>query len=239
MEVHVGCEIDREGQVMAWVAELPGCYARGRNLDEALEKVPLAVYEFCAWLDAHGEDLSSPGPVTIVAVEQVEVTTDLGKAESSAWFSFDRELPAGAAKLAVRAAQYARSDLLDLVPTLHDDMRGIRLEGVTRTLEQTLDHLILADVWHVIRTLPPNTTEGRDYLLRAVRDACLPLLVRAADEGDNGHMAFYPSLTRRTDPGEEWSGAKVLRRYVWHDRVHYRHLKRLNDDLQPQEMPPV
>lgn len=237
MEVHVGCEIDREGRAMAWVAELPGCYARGADMQEALDKVPLAVYEFCAWLDAHGEDLRPPGPVRIVAVEQVDVTTDLGKAESSAWFSFDRKLAPEAAKLAVRAAQYARSDLLDLVPALHEDMRGIRLEGVTRTVEQTLDHMILADVWHIIRTLAPDTMEGRDYLLRAVRDACIPLLVRTAEE-DSGQVSVYSSVTRSPDPGEAWSGAKVLRRYVWHDRVHYRHLKRLNDDLQ-QAAPPV
>lgn len=229
MDVQVGVEVDGQGQSMAWVAELPGCYARGRTPQEALDKVPLAVFEFCVWLRTHGEELDGPGAVSLAPPETVRVASDLGQAESTALFAFDRMPPAGAAALALRAAQYARADLLEMLPRLHPDMMNLRLEGANRSLVQTLDHLILTDVWYALRAATPDNVETRAYLLSVLRDAILPLLAQAVDATD-------PSVSQYRDPSQPepdqgWTPFKALRRLVWHDRVHYRHLSRHNERL--------
>lgn len=230
MDIQVGVEVDDKGQAMAWVAELPGCYARGRTAQEALDKIPLAVYEFFVWLRAHGEELDGPGAVVASAPETVRVASDLGQAESTALFAFDRLPPAGAAALALRAAQYARADLLEMLPRLHPDMLNLRLEGANRSLVQTLDHLVLTDVWYALRAARPDNLETRVYLLSVLRDAILPLLAQAVDAAD-------PSVSQDRDPNhgepnQGWTPFKALRRLVWHDRVHYRQLSRHNERLR-------
>ncbi|MGC8488353.1 MAG: type II toxin-antitoxin system HicB family antitoxin [Clostridia bacterium] len=235
MIVHVGVEVDRMGQAMAWVAELPGCYARGRTSQEAVAKIPLAVEEYCVWLRAHGEELQSPGTVEVAALESVQVESDLGLGLSSGLFSFDRQpVEQSVSALALRAASYARADLMSLVIGLGPTAPSEPLEGTTRTLAQTLDHLVVTDLWYAIRLLPPNALEERAYLLSAIRDACLPAMAEWADESEPATPHTYPSLTLDRDvealPGESaseaWTGYKVLRRYVWHDRLHYRALMR-------------
>lgn len=230
MQVHVGIEVDAQGQAMAWVGELPGCYTRGRTASIALEKIPLAVYEYCVWLQAHGEEMAPPGEVKIVDVQTVLVTSDLGQAESQGLFQFDLVPAPGMSSLAMRAAHYARADLLDLLPQLGPGLSAPPLEGTNRSISQTLDHILLADLWYAIRLLPPDSLEGRDYLLRAVRDACVPAMAEWAEDDAAPapvHVYTQHSLEsdREPDP-ESWTGYKALRRYVWHDRLHYRNLSR-------------
>jgi predicted RNase H-like HicB family nuclease len=230
LKVQVGVEVDPLGQAMAWVAELPGCYARGRTAALALEKVPLAVYEYCAWLRSHGEELETVGPVDVVATETVAVRSNLGQAESTALFSFDETPVAGTPLLALRAAQYARADILDLLPRLHPAMLNLTLEGANRTLAQTLDHVILTDVWYTLRTLRPDQVDERVFLLSSLRDATLPVWAEAADHQEPSEVSQYAD-PNRAEPDQGWTRYKALRRLVWHDRLHYRQLARYNDRL--------
>lgn len=235
MIVNVGVEVDPKGQAMAWVAELPGCYARGRTTQEAVAKIPLAVEEYAVWLRAHGEEIEPPGLVEVGEVETVAVQSDLGQGLSSGLFAFDQApVDPGVSALALRAAAYARADLMSLVIGLGPTAPSDPLEGTTRTLAETLDHIIVTDLWYAIRLLSPNALEERAYLLSAIRDACLPAMAEWADESGPVEAHTYPSLTLDRDaevpPGEAgregWTGYKVLRRYVWHDRLHYRALVR-------------
>lgn len=235
MKVNLGVEVDPKGQAMAWVAELPGCYARGRTAREALEKISLAVDEYCVWLRAHGEEMDPPGAVEVAGVETVQVDSDLGQGLSSGLFAFDQApVDPGVAALALRAASYARADLMSLVVGLGPTAPSEPLEGTARTLAQTLDHMVVTDLWYAIRLLPPNALEERAYLLSAIRDACLPAMAEWADESAHVEPYLYPSLTLPSDAegdpaqagSEGWTGYKVLRRYVWHDRLHYRALMR-------------
>ncbi len=235
VKVNLGVEVDPKGQAMAWVAELPGCYARGRTAREALEKISLAVDEYCVWLRAHGEEMDPPGAVEVAGVETVQVDSDLGQGLSSGLFAFDQApVDPGVAALALRAASYARADLMSLVVGLGPTAPSEPLEGTARTLAQTLDHMVVTDLWYAIRLLPPNALEERAYLLSAIRDACLPAMAEWADESAHVEPHLYPSLTLPSDAeadpaqagSEGWTGYKVLRRYVWHDRLHYRALMR-------------
>jgi predicted RNase H-like HicB family nuclease len=231
VKVHVGVEVDDLGQAMAWAAELPGCYARGRTEAEAVQKIPLAVYEFCAWLRAHGEEIDPPGHVEVGSTEVVRVSSDLGQAESTALFSFDRVPVPGTPLIALRAAQYARADLLEMLPALHPDMRSMTLEGTSRSLAQTLDHLILTDVWYALRALTPDQIEARAFFLSTLRDAMLPALAHAADSDGPAEVSQYQD-PNHPEPDQQWTRFKALRRFVWHDRVHYRQLARQNDRLR-------
>jgi predicted RNase H-like HicB family nuclease len=226
VQVHVGLEVDPRGQAMAWVAELPGCYARGRTAAAALEKIPLAVYEYCVWLAAHGEPIDPPGEVEIVEVERVAVTSDLGQALSQGFFRFDRDpVSAQAPRLALTAMQHARRDLLELLPHVRNRRPDPREEPV-RSLPELLDHVLLMDLWLALRALQPEDVEARAYLLETLRDILLPLLEEAAEA--SGPAREYTARTLPVEDHERWTGFKALRRTVWHDRVHYRQLKRLD-----------
>ncbi len=116
-----------------------------------------------------------------------------------------------------------------MLPRLHPDMLNLRLEGANRSLVQTLDHLILTDVWYALRSATPNNVEARIYLLSVLRDAILPLLAQAVDAADP-FVSQYAD-PNRAEPDQGWTPFKALRRLVWHDRLHYRQLSRHNERL--------
>lgn len=61
---------------MAWVLDYPGCFAFGHTEREVLARIPQAVREYFAWLDAHGIPAAGPGvPEDFQVVEIFEVYT--------------------------------------------------------------------------------------------------------------------------------------------------------------------
>lgn len=48
-------EIAGDGRCMAHVPDLPGCFVRASDRDEALRRLPDAIGDYHAWLRRHGE----------------------------------------------------------------------------------------------------------------------------------------------------------------------------------------
>ncbi len=54
MSFRVGIENNNEGiRSMAWALEYPGCYAYGRDEQEARSNLPAAMRAYSDWLAAH------------------------------------------------------------------------------------------------------------------------------------------------------------------------------------------
>ena len=57
--VFVETDLDADGTVAAYAAELPGCATYATSPDDAVAKIPRRVTEFVAWLTQHGDPMPS------------------------------------------------------------------------------------------------------------------------------------------------------------------------------------
>jgi predicted RNase H-like HicB family nuclease len=72
MTYSVTVERGSDGSCLAWVHELPGCFARGASRDEVEARLPDAIRSFVGWLRAAGERVDAEADIDIVVVEEVE-----------------------------------------------------------------------------------------------------------------------------------------------------------------------
>lgn len=52
-------EVRDDGRTMGHVLDLPGCFNKAPNQDEAIAKLREAIREYRSWLSRHGEEVTS------------------------------------------------------------------------------------------------------------------------------------------------------------------------------------
>ena len=216
MEVHLGIEDMELGNWVAWVFEFPGCYARGSVREEAINSAPNAIQELVTRLDRSelARDIDRP-PFDMTIAEEFRAFHSSPDYIVNAFFDNDR-LP-----LTDSDIDYARcllslnrSDLMALWLKLSDcdldrDIPG-EIQGNIRGI---LRHIGTAEWWYWDRLGLAFPREERpnelSELLSKLREFTLQHL---------------PELVGRTltttCSGEQWSPRKLLRRTIWHERVH-------------------
>ncbi|MEK7786613.1 MAG: DinB family protein [Chloroflexota bacterium] len=207
---------EMEGRWIAFIAELPGCFASDADQSAALAKVPPAMADYFAWLRAHGEAI--PDELIQTQVDEIHRAwnseTDY---EVNAFFAVDRPpLTPDEIARALRLLEWSRADLLTSVEGLSPDVLARPVEGEWSILG-ILNHVGRAEWWYLDRlsqSFPreelPQDLFSRLEKIRAHFRMILPML--AGDE-------------RLTEPAHErWSPRKMLRRALWHERDHTDHI---------------
>jgi hypothetical protein len=212
----------------AWVLDLPGCRAIGRDLNEALGLLPVVIAEHTAWLQAHGEQLDVAGNPSFKVVEEVAADGEFCfEADGEAFSTEELET-------ALRHSNYAFADLTALAARLPDvvlDWRppasAVKIDNIypdVRSIREMLAHASSSggffsrnvgdDAW-----TPPPATETD---IGAVRRAGLERLRTLSDRERS-------TVYRRPDPrrgGEAaWSARKVVRRLINHERFHTKEIE--------------
>ncbi|MCL6522071.1 MAG: type II toxin-antitoxin system HicB family antitoxin [Firmicutes bacterium] len=227
-EVRVGVEVDPRGRALAWVREWPGCTSHGESEREALERVPQALQEFWAWLNGHG-DPEAPPPdteVRIGAVERSPVESDLREADSEGFFSFDSEpLEPRLLARAKRFRAYARADALALLAELGEEDLRHPVGRSGRTVGATFDHMAIVDLWYAQRAGVPASAEWQAFLLTALGELADGWVHRRL-EADPVTVRLFPPDVWGDGRAERWTPQKTLRRFVWHDLLHLRAIRR-------------
>jgi predicted RNase H-like HicB family nuclease/uncharacterized damage-inducible protein DinB len=217
-----------DGRCMAHVLSLPGCITRTLYREEALRQLPDAIREYHAWLRQHNEP--SPSEEEPLEIEIVEESTGFGPfdpGDAAALFSPDRE-PVTPEEMDgyFRLLAHTRTDLLDLVCDLQDEILDRLLEPHSFSLRRLLRHIGSAEEWYVSRLVPPETLphewENDEALpifefLEMERRTAIARLRQWTDRERS--EIFYP--TSWTDhPHEPWTARKALRRFLEHEREH-------------------
>lgn len=206
------------GDSLIYAENFPGAYGRGASKEEALAKLPGEVRAWLRWAGwDRGEDL------TTVVVQEKASALKICDADSDV--IFDAERPPmrleeyGALKaLALKSA----GDFLALYSAVPDkdasalSARESFYGPIPRTAEEMYRH-----------------TKGvNDYYFGEIG-------VKAPWEGSmlEDRAAGFAALEAQPDflnkpvylgsYGEEWSLRKVLRRFLWHDRIHARAMYRM------------
>lgn len=227
--IHVGVEVDEAGLAMAWVQEYVGCTSHGRSREEAVRLVPDALRSFWSWLREHGEPDVPEDDEEIVISEVVtcRVGSRLVDGDSEGFFSFDQApVVPSEFERALRFMAYARSDVVALAQDLGDGLhRVVGRSG--RSVGATLGHLAFADLWYAQRVGRVLDGTWETYLLDRLRNISVDWLQHSFLEEGRGDMSFVtPDAWGGTGREETWTLAKALRRYVWHDLIHMRAMRR-------------
>jgi predicted RNase H-like HicB family nuclease len=223
MKLRIGL-VALHSQLHAWVLDLPGCLAGGRDVDEIARMLPLAVAEHVAWLRRHGEAIDE--------LEGWQIAETIDAADRPD-FLFDADrTPLGSAELETLIArmQYARADLLGAVRDLPDAILDWEPPASAfGTFDPWApDVKSIRDVVRHVLQLEAYYRDGlRDGEARGIfedvadaaseRERTVAVLRSLSDE-ERGRV-YRPLRPSQAVP-EEWTVRKVLRRIISHERAH-------------------
>jgi hypothetical protein len=229
--IRVGVENNMDGHSLAWALDYMGCFANGTDGKEALLKIPLAMRDFRNWMLKHDND-SWLRDLKGVEVQQEEafecyfIDKDYHPAkdgyEVDAWFQDDwRPLTKLVIERGLKILAWSREDLLKLVSPLSPEILDRTHPKERWSIRGILGHIGGAEHWYMQR-LDRAGMNGWDLpkdefmKLKVVRGKLNEIL--PALEG------VEQVLGRE---GEFWSPRKMLRRAIWHELDHIKHIQKL------------
>lgn len=206
------------GDTLLYAVDHIGAYTRGETLEAAIQKMPA---EICAYRKWRGEKADTVMEVTIVGEKSSELM--IRDADSDVLFESERapltaEEYAKLKALALRSAQ----DFLALYESVPDKnaaaapARETFYGKVPRTAEEMYVHTKNVNTYYFSEIHVDADNGGSIY---ACRKRGFEALESRPDYLQNA--VFHGSY------GEDWSLRKVLRRFIWHDRIHARAMYRM------------
>ena len=206
------------GDTLLYAVDHIGAYTRGETLEAAIQKMPA---EICAYRKWRGEKADTVMEVTIVGEKSSELT--IRDADSDVLFESERA-PLTAVEyaklkaLALRSAQDFLA-LYESVPGKNAAAAPARKTfygKVPRTAEEMYVHTKNVNTYYFSEIHVDADNDGSIY---ACRKRGFEALESRPDYLQNA--VFHGSY------GEDWSLRKVLRRFIWHDRIHARAMYRM------------
>lgn len=216
MHIDAICETNGKGWLI-WAAQCPGAFARGATENEALAKLPGDVRRFLRWAGEPAGDITvTPGAPIESGLHTEDADSDLLLEADCAPMT---EADYAAAKLLVLKSAHDFCTLFESIPNPDISPRAPRTSFYGPVPRQCLQ-TVGVEVGHVFKR---NAEGGHVIGRRAVR--VVIHLARRARIEDREEL-----LTGRicTAPdGERWTLRKLLRRFLWHDRIHARAMWRM------------
>lgn len=217
--VSVALETNGKGFI-GYVEELPGAYVRGATEDEALSKVPSEVEAYLRWLQVKRgggfETFVTQRHVSSLAVEDAdnEILLDVdrqGMLEEESDHLIHLVECSGETFLRT----YSAAKLKDWVDT--ERIRRTFYGERPCSIQSIFDHVNGTQYYYLSRMNIPFDDTERDFA--KVRRLCVRRLMEVHETGGSGQV-------RHIDD-EYWTLKKVLRRFIWHDRIHGKAIVRI------------
>lgn len=219
IENNIIVEYNNAGYLM-FSASFPGAYTRGKELEEALSKFPREIKIYCKWA---GVDYSETDLVESAIVQSKKSELQINEADSDVIFLSEQapysEQEYELAKSRVLKSAYDFQTLYDSIPDKERTLLKERTSfygAVPRTAKEMYDHTSSVTSYYAgeigvkIDNLD-NIFKNRIRTIKTIEDK------------DNymENEIFLGSY------GEQWSLKKVLRRFIWHDRIHAKAMYRM------------
>lgn len=217
MRIH--CVWEHSGEdTLLWAGNLPGVCARGAGLEEALEKLPREAACFLRW-----QGRAVPEELVPVVVQEKASTLQVRDADSDVLFDSEtgplaREEYEALRELCLRSA----GDFLALYRSVPDPDRSVLparetfYGPVPRTAREMYEHTKNVNSYY-FGEIGVEADDGGSIL--DCRRRGFALLEAGA--------GFLDNPVREGSYGESWSLKKLLRRFLWHDRIHARAMYRM------------
>jgi uncharacterized damage-inducible protein DinB len=208
---------------IAWALDLPACYCSATTRADAVTLAPKKIVEYFAWLCKHERSL--PIVSESIEVQVVETFHSWASREDpdyivNAFFEDDRR-PLGywEVEIALRLLDWTRQDLLGVLESITPEKLTKINPGETRgSIAGILNHVAIAENWYfgqlgLGKGDLPSDPFGKIEYVRANTRAQLFKLI-----GDERVIQNCDEL---------WSGRKIVRRTLWHERDHTQQILQL------------
>lgn len=197
-----------------------GAFTRGCSKEEALKKMPSEIISFMRW---KGGDISDTEKNEIEIVQEKASGLDIRDADSDVIFESEKNpLTRGEYDALKALALKSAADFLQLYESVPDKNKSVLPKRITfygdvpRTAEEMYQHTknVNSYYWGEI-----GISAGNSGSILDCRKQGFALLEKSPDFLSLG--VFSGSYD------EKWSLPKVLRRFVWHDRIHAKAMYRM------------
>ena len=230
MIFRVGIENNNEGiRSIAWALEHPGCFAYGKDADEALANLPASVRAYADWIGEHEPAWFEAQQIELIVEDRFEayfINTAYDRVKASedeinAWFQYDwKPLTAEDIEGGLKLLSLTRQDLLNTVKGLSAAKFEQTYPNEKWNINGILNHVGAGERWYM------------DRLGLAFPRSELPQEPMARLEKVRAHLIhLLPTLQDSKQvvgaDGEFWSPRKMLRRAVWHEKDHTIHIRKL------------
>ena len=215
----IRCVWEHRGEdTILWPPEHPGAFARGASLSEALAKLPGDLKEWSAWTGVPAPEDAEP-----VVAGEIESRLDVRDADSDALLDAEREpLPweeyERLRDMALRSAeQFLR--LYESVPDPDRSANPVRQTfygAVPRTAREMYEHTKNVNAYYFGEIGVEADNEGDIVDCR-----------RRGFEALEKQPDFLKNPVFAGSWDESWTLRKLLRRFIWHDRLHARAMVRM------------
>lgn len=213
------CVWEHNGEdTLLYCQDLMGAYTRGRSLDEAKAKMPAEVAAYHAW---SGQSRRIESKIEIV--QEKSSSLEIADADSDVLFDSERlpltqEEYQGLKQLVLKSAEDFYALYLS-VPNPHQSKLPHRKTFygiVPRTASEMYLHTKNVNAYYFSEIGIDADNEGTITECRARGFSLL--------EQTDG---FLENAVTEGSYGEDWSLRKVMRRFLWHDRIHAKAMYRM------------
>jgi len=202
---------------LLWSLDFPGAFSRGRNREEAVAKLPADVEAFCRWAG-----WSVPEGEVLIVEEKYQPGMKIEDADSDMLFEYERQ------PLTQKEYETLRALVLK---SAHDfDQLYASVPDPDTSLGEARE-TFYGDYPNTARKMYVHTNSVTAYYVGEVGTE-VDNLPSFYENRING-LAVLESAPDFLDLpviegsyGEAWSVRKVLRRFLWHDRIHARAMYR-------------
>jgi predicted RNase H-like HicB family nuclease len=217
--ISVALETNGRGFI-GFIVQLPGAFVRGKTEDEALSKVDSEVKAYTKWLgaeipvdyDVHVSQRHSCALTVEDADSEILLDEDKPAMNDREFREF-RDLTTYSGETFF--ALYSGAELRNWV----DDskIRKTFYGETPRTILEIVEHVNGTQYYYLSRVGLKPRERTRDFL--QTRRNCLSYLQELFEEQGNDQIFQVDN--------EKWTLRKVLRRFVWHDRIHAKAIVRM------------
>ena len=223
----IRCVLEHNGNdTLLYAIDYIGAYARGKNLEEARQKMPKEIIFYCKWCK---KDFSDDMEIVIVQ----EKASDLAICDADSDVLFDSEKEPLTMEeynqlksLALKSAQ----DFLNFYRSIPDKDATVKSERKTfygqvpRSANEMYEHTKSVNAYYFAEIEVDADNKGDIYECR-----------KRGFEALEANPNFLKNATINGSYGEDWTLRKLLRRFIWHDRIHAKAMCRLARQLFGKE----
>lgn len=215
----INCVWEHNGNdTLLYAVDYIGAYTRGETLEIAKAKMPGEIVSYLKWL---GEDTSDN--IDIIIVQEKDSDLAIKDADSDVLFESEKspltddeyeELKA----LALKSAKDFLA-LYDFIPDKNATSIAERKTfygQVPRTTDEMYEHTKNVNEYYFAEINVDAENDGDIYECR-----------KRGFEALEEKPGFLQNPTIEGSYGEDWTLRKVLRRFIWHDRIHAKAMYRM------------
>lgn len=215
----INCVWEHNGNdTLLYAVDYIGAYTRGENLEVAKAKMPQEIISYLKWC---GEEVTDS--IEIVIAQEKDSELNIKDADSDVLFESEKEaLTKDEYKNLKALALKSAKDFLSLYESIPDKsvtaapLRKTFYGQVPRSADEMYEHTKNVNVYYFSEIEVDADNNGNIYECR-----------KRGFEALETKLDFLSNTVVEGSYGEDWSLRKVMRRFIWHDRIHARAMYRM------------